>query len=213
MQGFLSQLVSAVFQVALFALVPLVWYLIRRKKLDGQSFFEYVGLKPFSLSRNALWVAPSPIVVMAFVSFVIEPLMPLGDANANLAFSGLGVAGLPSVLLSAFVQTSLAEEVLFRGFIGKRLIAKLGFWAGNAIQAAVFGLVHGALIFVNPSIASYAATSSGAAAVFLLVFGTGAAGFLLGYLAEKCADGSIVPSWLAHGLCNAIVGAASLFAA
>jgi membrane protease YdiL (CAAX protease family) len=109
--------------------------------------------------------------------------------------------GLASVFVTAFVQNGLSEELLFRGFIGKRLIAKFGFSVGNAIQAAAFGLLHGALMLAKPSLI---ATPLGAATVVLVVFGTGMAGFLLGHLAEKNAGGSIVPSVALHGLVNVL---------
>lgn|GEM_PF-6247348 len=49
-----------------------------------------------------------------------------------------------------FYIQAMTEEVTvrifiyvgFRGFLGKRLIARFGFAVGNTIQAVVFGLLH-----------------------------------------------------------------------
>ena len=63
--------------------------------------------------------------------------------TATSDFAGMGLSALPSAILYAFVQTAFAEEILFRGFLLKRLVAKLGFKNGNAIQSILFGLLHG----------------------------------------------------------------------
>lgn len=67
------------------------------------------------------------------VSTQVLILPVLGDSAvlADDVFSGLGVNGLLPAALYAFVQTGLTEEIVFRGFIGKRLIARFGFAVGN----------------------------------------------------------------------------------
>lgn len=45
------------------------------------------------------------------------------------------------ILIWAVVQTSLSEEIFFRGFLGNRLFEKLGN-GGNVIQAIIFGGIH-----------------------------------------------------------------------
>jgi membrane protease YdiL (CAAX protease family) len=93
----------------------------------------------------------------------------------------------------AIFKTSFSEEILFRGFIAKRLIGYLGYLKGNIIQAIIFGIIHAALfafitsniifliiIFVVPSIGAYVSV----------------------YLNEKMANGSIIPGWISHGLAN-----------
>ena len=46
------------------------------------------------------------------------------------------------------IQTGLSEEILFRGFLGKRLIAKFGFAVGNVVQGLLFGTLHGGYVFL-----------------------------------------------------------------
>ena len=104
-------------------------------------------------------------------------------------------------LLFAIVQTSLAEEIFFRGFLGKRIIARRGFAIGNAAQAIVFGILHVALFasFADP--------------VRLLLVGilTGSSGWIAGWINEKSAGGSILPGWALHASANLLVGTAAAF--
>ena len=99
------------------------------------------------------------------------------------------------LFVGALVQTSLSEEILFRGFIAKRLIERLGFTWGNLLQAAIFAVPHLALLLVPDASPS----AAGAAGLFAYPF---AMGWVLAYINERIGNGSIVPSWLAHGLGN-----------
>jgi membrane protease YdiL (CAAX protease family) len=114
-----------------------------------------------------------------------------GDAPAG----GLGGEALAALVLAALVKTSLSEELLFRGLIGRTLIRRIGFTAGNAIQAFLFGAVHLLLLLVP---------SASTAAVTMLVAATGVSGWLSGWLNERRARGSILPGWAAHATANLI---------
>ena len=65
--------------------------------------------------------------------------------TATSAFSDMGLKALPSILIYSFLQTSLPEELLFRGFLLKRLVNHMPFFFANTIQAITFGLLHGIL--------------------------------------------------------------------
>ena len=99
------------------------------------------------------------------------------------------------------IQTGLSEEILFRGFLGKRLIHKFGFITGNITQALLFGLLHGVMFFSAVGLA---------VAVFITMF-SGFIGWGMGYINEKHANGSILPSWLIHGVGNVVVAVCSMF--
>ena len=73
------------------------------------------------------------------------------------------------ILLYAFIQTGLAEEIFFRGFSIEENIA----------------------------------------AIITLIISID--GWFMGYLNEKLASGSIVPSWIVHGLSNLAVSLMSAF--
>ena len=65
----------------------------------------------------------------------------------------------------------------------------------------IFGLVHG-LIFYG------VAGLEGAVIITLIIT---VDGWFMGYLNEKLASGSIVPSWIVHGLSNFAVSLMSAF--
>ena len=108
---------------------------------------------------------------------------------------GLSVETILTIIVVALFKTALAEEILFRGFIAKRLIRFTNFQIGNIIQAILFGIVHAALFgIISRNI------------LFLtLIFLVPAIGaYLSVVLNEKVAGGSILPGWIAHGMGNLI---------
>lgn len=190
---FLNQLLNAIIQVLLFSLVPLLWWLVTaRKKV---AFFDWLGLRwPKNVNTRTLW---GSIVLVTVVCFVIGEVAvwARGDVEAaESAYQGMGLGALPTVLVYAFIQTGLSEEILFRGFLLKRLMAKWGFVVANIVQALIFGALHltmvwgqvgflaGAVIVIYPMIPAV----------------------LMSILNEKKADGSILPSWLVHGTLNTV---------
>lgn len=118
-----------------------------------------------------------------------------GDVEtAGSAYTGVGAGAVPVILVYAFIRTVLSEAILFRGFLLKRLAAKLGFWKGNVTHAAIFGAAH--LLMAWGRV--------GALAGAVVMIYPMAAALLLGHLDEKLSDGSIIPSWIVHGAPNTI---------
>lgn len=191
--GFLIR--SILLQVVVFCIVPFIYWLARKRK--GVSFFKYVGLtlpqKPEKYV-TVLVFAFSYIIVYGTVHFV-PAISGLTQPSAN-AYAGLGISAIIPAIFVCFIQQAFAEEILFRGFIGKWFIGKIGFNGGNIAQAIVFGMVHVLLSISNDrNIVSY-----------LIVFvSIAAGGWLLGYLDEKICKGTIIPSILLHGLGNFIM--------
>lgn len=116
--------------------------------------------------------------------------------TADSAFSQGGITVVPVVLVYAVMHTALTEEILFRGFLLKRIASRFGFVAGNTIQAALFGIIH-AVGFFN---------QVGFLTAVLVFYFTGGIAFVMGYINEKKADGSIIPSWTIHSVTNIISG-------
>lgn len=131
------------------------------------------------------------LIVSASMSLVLDPILPNDIQLANARFGGQGAKVFIPVLIFSFFATALPEEILFRGFLGKRLSKKCGFAVGNTIQAILFGLLHGATMF--PSL--------GMAIPLLVIAYTGTLGWLMGYVNEQ-SNGSILPSWCIHGISN-----------
>ena len=138
---FLNQLLNAIIQVVLFSIIPFIWWLVTARKKEN--FFQWLGVKkPECESKKNLIITMA--IIFAICYFTGEFAIWLrGDvAAADSAYKGMGLAALPSVLVYSFIQTGLSEEILFRGFLLKRLTAKFGFTIANIIQALIFGAIH-----------------------------------------------------------------------
>lgn len=197
---FLNQLLNAIFQVVLFSIIPLVWWLVTARKKER--FFKWLGIKKPSVkdSKNLIFSTLILILVCLLVG-EFSVWLRGAVAAAESAYKGMGIAALPSVLVYSYIQTGLSEEILFRGFLLKRLAAKFGFAAANVIQALLFGAIHLTMVWGQVGML--------AGAVICIYPMIPAAAF--SYLNEKKANGSILPSWFAHGTLNALSALFSLF--
>lgn len=200
MSIFISELLSSIIQIILFTLIPFIWWLITAQKQSG--FFEWIGLKwdrKKWQNNIILWVICAIVGFWIVGEFSLYILKDISTATSE--FSGLRFAAVPAIVMYAVFHTSLSEEILFRGFILKRILSKFGFQFGNIIQALLFGLLHGAMFL---SKAGYIK------AIFLIVF-TALIAWSMGYINEKKADGSIIPSWIIHAITNIISGLSTAF--
>ena len=195
----INQTLNAILQLALFTLIPFIWYVFRHKKCSG--FFQWIGLKkPSVFDRTLLGFVVFTIVAFIIVSIGILYLLKEVD-TATSKFTGMGIVGLPSALIYSFITTALSEEILFRGFLLKRLSGKFGFNTGNIVQSILFGLLHGVMFF----------SLTGIVKVVLIIAFTGLIAWCMGYANEKKADGSIIPSWIVHGIANLFSATISMF--
>lgn len=186
---------SIILQVSVFCFIPFLYWIIKRRK--EISFLNYVGLH--QIKKTGKWNA---IVLFGLTYLVVYGLVHFVPFIANLtqpsanAYAGSGVAAIIPAILVCFLQQALAEEILFRSFIGKRSISKFGFQVGNAIQAIIFGMSH--VLF---------SISSERDIIAYLIIGTSIAmgGWLLGYVDEKLCGGSILPSLILHAIGNFVM--------
>ncbi len=197
----LNELVGALIQVLLFSLIPLIfWYVTAHKK---ESFFKWIGLKK-PLCDSSLKMALLSIVVTLVYFIVVSrciKFLPEGVTTAGSQFAGQGIFALPSVFFYAFLRTALSEEILFRGFLLKRIQSRFGFMTGNCVQALLFGLMHGI---------PFGLATNNALAFLLLTLIPGLFGWYQGWLNEKKCEGSIIPSWILHGCINLLTAILSL---
>ena len=191
--------ISAFGQAIVFSLIPFIVYLISKKKAKG--FFSYIGLKRSNAKANGLALLlmiaiATPILLIAsadpdFRSALLDP----SSVSGRIRAMGFGLESSIALLLIAVIKTGLSEEILFRGFVAKRLIAVTSFRMGNMIQAIIFGAIH-TLLFLNLTdnllflVSSFVMPAIGA--------------YIKVYLNEKMAGGSIVPGWIAHASSNLI---------
>jgi membrane protease YdiL (CAAX protease family) len=195
----LNELIDAIFQLLVFTLIPFLVYVIKNRKT--KDFFEYVGLKK-SKSKANMWAVITsliffipPLLLVIFNDSFYEIMSSPESTTGKFREMDFGAVAVSLIVIKAVFTTSLSEEILFRGFIAKRLIAVTSYKTGNIVQAIIFGLIHVALF---STISSY---------VFLLgfIFGFTALGaYVSVYINEKLADGSIFPGWISHGLGNVL---------
>lgn len=197
----LDTIIGSFLQVLLFSLIPfLTWLIFARKK--EPSFFKWIGLTKPAIRewKLVLLVIAAGLLLWVLVTPLLNPLMNQ-SATTDYSRDGFTPLALIQVLFMSFIKTGLSEEILFRGFLGKRLISKFGFAVGNTIQAVLFGAAHSFIILSGCGIMLTLALVAIAAVI----------GWLQGLLNEKAANGSIFPSFLLHGISNTVTGVMAMF--
>ncbi len=130
------------------------WFFFRRS-LGGQSLFKYLGLaferNQFDRTFWAIWIGSTAFAVLsvmlelrlseAFRQLLLSESSPYG----KILKTGIDSTAILKALIYCFLQASLAEELLFRGLIAKRLFNTFGLARGNVLQALIFWLMHWAL--------------------------------------------------------------------
>lgn len=198
MNLFVSKVMSSVLQIILFMIVPFIWWLVTARK--KQKFMEWIGLKKIEGGTKTLMA--TLLVAVAFLFAGVLTLYAIGNVKiATSEFAGLGGVAIPAIIIYAAFNTAFPEELLFRGFLLKRLENKLGFNIANAIQALLFGLLHGAMFF----------SPVGVIKAILIIAFTGVIAWFMGYINEKYSNGSIIPSWIIHTISNLFSGICSAF--
>ncbi len=195
----INEAIGTILQILVFTLIPFLAYVIKGRTVSG--FYNYIGLKKSTKKANYLAVLASlifaaPMLILTLLNAEFKEIMiDPSSITGKFREMGFGIDSLSLLMIKAIFKTSFAEEILFRGFIAKRLISVLGFQIGNLFHAIIFGAVHSALfatitnnivflgiIFIMPTIGAYVSA----------------------YLNEKIGNGSIVPGWISHGLANVI---------
>ena len=201
MVSLIQQMTNALIQIVLFMLLPFIWWFVTARRKS--SFLDWIGFKPLKDTGNhKMWLW----IFLGLLSFTIFSYLVLYTIvkdlkTATSSFSGLGFQALPAVLIYSLFQTSLPEELLFRGFLLKRFSVRLPFGVANTIQAALFGLLHG-LMFITE--VSWLQT-------LVIILCTGSIAAYLGFVNEKKSGGSILASWIMHALANVVTGMLSAF--
>lgn len=193
----LNSIFGFIIQLGLFSLIPFLW---KKAKHVDESFFRWVGIKKPIFNGKVIFLILTVVVWYMFytfdaMSFIDPTVIEESDNIASSVYTGMGIYAILPVFIESVFRQAVTEEILFRGFLGKRLIAKFGFMYGNLIQSILFGFMHIVLFVI-------AGINMGVLEFFLLFITTAAPAFLLGYLNEKLFDGSIIPSILVHGLGN-----------
>ncbi|KAF1296147.1 hypothetical protein BAU15_10180 [Enterococcus sp. JM4C] len=196
-----EELINAILNVAVFLVIPFIWWLLFHRK--SSNFFRWLGIKKPLVANKKRFILFFILAILFFtmMSFVVDLFIPNTVQLASQRFAGLKTEAIVPALIFSFIKTGFAEELFFRGFLGKALSRKFSFVIGNLIQALIFGYLHGAMLVSIVGIIP-------AVAVFLF---TATIGWLCGYLNEHYAEGSILPSWLFHGTANFIAALFDMF--
>lgn len=193
---FLHQLLSAALQVAALAALPFFWYLAAHRRAAG--FLRWIGLYRagrfpaqwiFAISAGFLAVTALPYLWLYHTGSLTYSGFTL-DAYRTYGWSPLTIG---TILVWAVVQTSLSEEIFFRGFLAKRLASILGMRSGCAVQGLLFGLIHLPAVW-----------GRGLLPAVTVVGLTGGIGFALAWLSQEKAEGSILYGWMIHAAVNII---------
>jgi uncharacterized protein len=182
------------FQLVVFA-SPSILYMVVRRFRGG----NWKGI-----FKNLAWQTSLPVYYLwslgvvglaggfGWLAFQTIPEHVLNDPSINISgYVGLSLSlsSFLIILLREAFYVALGEEIFFRGFLGGWLMRKLGFIAGNSIQALLFLIPHLLLLMVSLDLWPILAVQA-------------VAGWLLGWL--RYQSDSILPGWLAHSLINAL---------
>lgn len=194
----INKIINSLLEIILFSLIPfLFWYFSARKQ---ERFTDWIGLKKIKgAKKTALAIILVTVFYLAISLVFLKGLNNIESATSE--FQGIGFAALPAIFIYAVFNTSFPEEILFRGFILKRLANKIGFAKANFIQGLLFGLLHGVMFF--PLV--------GNLKTILIILLTSLAAFAMGYVNEEISGGSIIPSWIIHAISNLIAGLYAAF--
>ena len=198
MSLFIQSIINSIIEIIIFSAIPFIWWLVTARK--DTSFFKWIGLKkPEGGKKTALWTIGAAVAFMLVSLLVMYAVSGVETATSN--FADKGFAALPAILVYAAFNTGLPEEIVFRGFLLKRFASRFGDHAGNIMQSVLFGLIHGGLFI----------SSVGIPKALLIILFTGGIGWLMGYINEKKAGGSILPSWIIHATSNIFASFIALF--
>jgi membrane protease YdiL (CAAX protease family) len=195
----INELISSAVQVLLFTLIPFIWWLITARKREN--FFSWIGLKkPVGDKKKILLFILGAFVICEVVGMILNNTILKTDWNVS-PFAGQGSGGLLAAISYSYLHTAFSEEILYRGFLQKRLQKALGFTAGTIVQAFIFGASH---VILSYNLITFTE------GVALLLYPMLPA-ILIAFINEKKCEGSIFPGWLIHGTLNVITHLSQLW--
>lgn len=195
-----NKIVSSIMEMVIVCFIPFIWWIITSRKKE--KFFSWIGLRKIennSFKKSIIGIIAVSIlyVIVSFLTLILVKDIE----TATSEFAGLGLKGILAALVYAIFNTSLPEEIFFRGFMLKRLQNKFGYNIANIIQSILFGLLHGVMFF----------SIVGVIKALIVVLFTGTVAYVMGYINEKKAGGSILPSWIIHAASNIFASFIALF--
>jgi uncharacterized protein len=193
-----SELIQTVIQIITFTLIPFIVYVIKYRR--KYSFLNFLGFTNSNGLIN-LYALMIGVIISCFWMFlfsmpafkilVLDPMTVTG--KIHLIENKMDKVFL--IFIISIFKTALSEEILFRGFIAKRLISKIGYKYGNIVQSLIFAIIH-VLIFLLITKSILFLTVS-----FFVPF---VMSYVMCYINEVKNNGSIISSWIIHSISNII---------
>lgn len=200
-----DELASSALQLGVVLILAGLFYALAGRRRGKFRVFTGLVTPPMRAVAIALVLAVANIATLLPLTLTLLRSAGLGDAliaegtiAGQIRAAGWSANTVGVILIIAFLKTALAEEILFRGVIAKRLINRFGLPVGNLLQAMIFGSIH-LLIFLAPGAPAF---SPLAAAAFF--GGPAVLGWIMAKVNETAGKGSIVPGWIIHGVGKAV---------
>lgn len=196
-----KEFLESIFNVTIFSIIPLIcWFIAGKEK----TFLTWTGIYKPLIKHKKIFILCfiSFLVFFTLGSLVIDKIIPDTVQLTAQKFKGKGINALIPAFIFSFIKTGFPEELFFRGFLGKRFGNLFGFSIGNIIQASIFGYLHGGMLL----------SQFGLIKSFMVFTFTALIGWSCGYIDEKLANGSIIPSWILHGIANMSSSLIDIFA-
>lgn len=192
---------DAVVQVGLVLTISVVvWALFARRRAG---FLTWIGLILPGWRAIVAVIAAALVLLPLFgLAYLYEPLHALASGPNSVAGRIAVLGPTPQaaavIAVTAIFKTALAEELLFRGLIAKRVMNAFGFQIGNLVQASLFTGLHLSFLLLP------GAPPADAILVALLALLIFPLSWVIGWLNERLGRGSILPGWLLHALSNLV---------
>lgn len=186
-------LIGTILQVGVVLIVCLVaWLIFGRRKASFRTWLGLTAAPPLLLLLCLVLGAAGAWLLLQTPGVAMLASGP-GTVIAASTPNGVTAGAIVVLAVGAVFKTAFAEELLFRGLIGKRLYGAMGFWPGNIVQALLFGAVHLPLLLLPDAPRQTVLLMIGFVTVLALISGR---------LNERRAGGSILPGFALHGAGN-----------
>lgn len=126
------EFMNTITNILLFSTIPLVWYLTRERTFKG--FIHSLGIYKSQIINPLAVLANITIVYVITLVANIMVIISANSGRSSVDTNGFNTITLFLYLLLYGMKTAIAEEILFRGFIAKKLIKKLGYSKGNVVE-------------------------------------------------------------------------------
>lgn len=126
----ISSISTAIINLIVFSLVPVIWWFFRHRKETG--FFKWIGFYRPQLKSKWWILLIFAVLYYFFYNFdftqlvdpkTLEYIESSSAVSANV-FAGIGFTAILPAFIENFVANGVAEEVLYRGFYREKIIGK-----------------------------------------------------------------------------------------